>query len=40
MRDPTEQLRRIQNAILKIAAYVNKGQQTFEKEEEIVILTC
>lgn len=35
MRDPVEQLRRIQNALLKIAASIKKGRQTFENEEEI-----
>ena len=35
MRDPIEQLRRIQNALVKIAGYVNKGRQKFEGEEEI-----
>jgi len=35
MRDPIEQLRRIQNALVKIADYVNKGRRTFNEEEEI-----
>ena len=35
MRDPTEQLRRIQNAILKITEYAKKGRQRFETEEEV-----
>jgi predicted nucleotidyltransferase/uncharacterized protein with HEPN domain len=35
MRDLTEQLRRIQNAILKITEYAKKGRQRFDAEEEI-----
>jgi|GEM_PF-487737 len=35
MRDPTEQLRRIQNAIIKITEYAKKGRQKFDAEEEI-----
>src|SRR5579864_8633703 len=34
MRDPIEQLRRIQNALVKIAGYVNKGRRIFDEEEE------
>lgn len=35
MRDTSEQLRRIQNAITKIAGYVKKGRTKFDKEEEV-----
>lgn len=35
MRDTSEQLRRIQNAITKIAGYVKKGRTRFDKEEEV-----
>lgn len=35
MRDSTEQLRRIQNAIIKITEYAKKGKQRFETEEEV-----
>ncbi len=35
MRDPTEQLYRIQNAIIKITEYAKKGRQRFEAEEEV-----
>ena len=35
MRDPLEQLQRIQNAISKITEYAKKGRQKFDAEEEI-----
>lgn len=35
MRDTSEQLRRIQSAITKIAGYVKKGRTRFDKEEEV-----
>src|ERR1700731_2257664 len=35
MRDTSEQLRRIQNAITKIDGYVKKGRTRFDKEEEV-----
>ena len=35
MRDPFEQLHRIQDALAKIAKYVKQGHRRFEKEEEI-----
>ena len=35
MRDTSEQLRRIQNAISKIVEYVKKGRTKFDKEEEV-----
>ena len=35
MRDPFEQLLRIQDAIAKIAEYVKKGRLRFDREEEI-----
>lgn len=35
MRDPFEQLRRMQEAIKKIESYVSKGRQRFNREEEI-----
>jgi len=35
MRDPIEQLRRIQNAIIKITDYTKKGRRKFDTEEEI-----
>ncbi len=35
MRDSTEQLRRIQNAIIRITEYAKKGKQRFETEEEV-----
>lgn len=35
MRDPTEQLHRIQNAIVKITEYAKKGRRKFDAEEEI-----
>lgn len=35
MRDPVEHLRRIQNAIFKIATYAQKGHTAFDAEEEI-----
>jgi uncharacterized protein len=35
MRDPFEQLRRIQDAITKIAEYVRKGRLRFDREEEV-----
>jgi uncharacterized protein len=35
MRDTSEQLRRIQHAITKIAGYVKKGHTRFDKEEEV-----
>jgi len=35
MRDPYEQLRRIQHAIAKIAEYTRAGRDSFEKEEKI-----
>ena len=34
MRDPLEQLRRMQQAITKITHYAKKGRQRFDKEEE------
>ena len=34
MRDPIEQLRRIQNALMKIAEFAKKGRQKFDEEEE------
>ncbi len=34
MRDPIEQLHRIQNSLMKIAGYVKKGRQKFDEEEE------
>lgn len=34
MRDPIEQLGRIQNALMKIAEYTNKGRRKFDEEEE------
>lgn len=37
MRDTSEQLRRIQNAITKIAGSVKKGRARFDKEEEVRI---
>lgn len=39
MRDPVEQLRRIQNALVKIAGYVNKGRHKFDEEEDIRLST-
>src|ERR1700736_1930862 len=35
MRDPIEQLHRIQNAIIKITEYAKKGRRKFDSEEEI-----
>lgn len=35
MRDPAEQLYRIQNAIIKITEYAKKGRRKFNAEEEI-----
>jgi hypothetical protein len=35
MRDPFEQLRRLQEAINKIEGYISKGRQRFNREEEI-----
>jgi predicted nucleotidyltransferase/uncharacterized protein with HEPN domain len=35
MRDPIEQLHRIQNAIIKITEYAKKGRRKFDTEEEI-----
>lgn len=35
MRNTTEQLHRIQNAIIKITEYANKGRRKFDTEEEI-----
>jgi len=35
MRDPYEQLHRIQNAIIKIGEYTRKGRFTFDREEEV-----
>jgi len=35
MRDPYEQLHRIQNAIIKIDEYTRKGRFTFDREEEV-----
>lgn len=35
MRDPIEQLHRIQNAIIKITEYAKKGRRKFDAEEEI-----
>jgi uncharacterized protein with HEPN domain/predicted nucleotidyltransferase len=35
MRDPFEQLHRIQDAITKIAEYAKKGRLQFDKEEEV-----
>lgn len=35
MRNPSEQLNRMQNAITKIAGYVQKGRQRFDIEEDI-----
>ena len=35
MRDPIEQLHRIQNAIIKITQYGKKGRRKFDTEEEI-----
>lgn len=35
MRDPSEQLHRIQNAISKIIEYASRGRQRFNTEEEI-----
>jgi predicted nucleotidyltransferase/uncharacterized protein with HEPN domain len=35
MRDPFEQLRRIQEAITKIAEYTKKGRRSFDREEAI-----
>ena len=35
MRNPTEQLHRIQNAIIKITEYAKKGRQKFDTEEDI-----
>lgn len=35
MRDPFEQLRRIQEAILKIAEYTKKGRRRFDRDEAI-----
>jgi uncharacterized protein len=35
MRDPYEQLHRIQNAITKISEYASKGRLTFDREEEV-----
>ena len=35
MRDSFEQLRRIQDAITKIAEYARKGRPRFDKEEEV-----
>lgn len=35
MRDTSEQLRRIQSALTKIAGYVKKGRTRFDKEEEV-----
>ncbi len=37
MRDPFAQLQRIQDALVKIAAYAKKGRRRFDKEEEIQI---
>ena len=37
MRDPLEQLHRIQDALTKIAEYVKHGRRRFEKNEEIQI---
>ena len=37
MRDPLEQLHRIQDALTKIAEYVKRGRRRFEKNEEIQI---
>lgn len=36
MRDPFEQLHRIQEAINKIAQYTKKGRVRFEREEELL----
>ncbi len=35
MRDPYEQLHRIQNAIIKIGEYTRKGRLIFNREEEV-----
>ncbi len=35
MRDPYEQLHRIQHAIIKIAEYTRAGRDSFQKEEKI-----
>jgi uncharacterized protein len=35
MRDPTEQLYRIQNALMKISEYAKKGRQKFDLVEEV-----
>ncbi len=37
MRDPFEQLHRIQDALFKVASYVKHGRRRFEREEEIQI---
>ncbi len=37
MRDPFEQLHRVQEALVKIASYVQYGRRRFENEEEIQI---
>ena len=37
MRDPFEQLHRIQDALVKIESYVKHGRRRFENEEEIQI---
>jgi hypothetical protein len=33
MRNPSEQLRRIQDAIIKIMQFAKKGRRRFDKEE-------
>ena len=39
MRDPSEQLHRIQNAILKITEYAKKGRRKFDSSEEEIQLS-